>query len=56
LRSGKEEELGSAGDEELDGGFCRRPFSFFPDPYSGDKNSESLALNISVDALDLVRT
>jgi hypothetical protein len=32
LRSGKEKELGSASDEELDGGFCRHPFSFFLDP------------------------
>jgi hypothetical protein len=56
LRSGKEEELGSASDEELGGGFRWRPFSFFPDPCSGGKNSESLALDVSVDALDLIRT
>jgi hypothetical protein len=31
LRSGKEEELDSASDEELGGGFRRRRFSFFPD-------------------------
>jgi hypothetical protein len=56
LHSGKEEELGSASDEELDGGFHRRPFSFFADPCSGGKNSESLAVDVSIDALDLVRT
>jgi hypothetical protein len=56
LRSGKEEELGSASDEELGSGFRWRPFSFFPDPYFGGKNSESLALDVSVDALDLDRT
>jgi hypothetical protein len=56
LRGGKEEELDSANDEELGGGFHRCPFSFFPDPCSGGKNSESLALDVSVDALDLVRT
>jgi hypothetical protein len=56
LRNGKEEEIGSAGDEELSGGFRRRPFSFFPDHCSGGKNSESLAMDVSVDALDLVCT
>jgi hypothetical protein len=57
LRNNKEEELGSMSDEELGGGFCRRPFSFFVDPCSGGKNSESLAVvDVSVDILDLVCT
>jgi hypothetical protein len=56
LRSGKEEELGSGSDEELGGGFHRRPFSFFPGPCFVGKNSQFLALDISIDALDLVRT
>jgi hypothetical protein len=56
VRSGKEEELGSASDEELGGGYRRRPFSFFADPCSGGKNSKSLDVDVSVDALDLVRT
>jgi hypothetical protein len=56
VRSGKEEELGSASDKKLGGGFCRRPLSFFADPYSGGKNSESLDVDVSVDALDLVHT
>jgi hypothetical protein len=49
LHSGKEEELGSTSDEELGGGFHRRPFSFFADPCSGGKNSESLAMDVSID-------
>jgi hypothetical protein len=56
LRIGKQEELGSASDEELGGGFRRRPFSFFANPCSGGKNFESLAVDVSIDALDLVRT
>jgi hypothetical protein len=56
MRIGKEEELGSASDKDLGGGYRRRPFSFFADPSSGGKNSESLDVDISVDALDLVRT
>jgi hypothetical protein len=56
LRISREEELGSGSDEELGGGFHRRPFSFFLDPYSGGKNFQSLALDVYVDALDLVRT
>jgi hypothetical protein len=57
MRIGKEEEeLGSASDEELGGGFRRRPFSFFADPCFGGKNSESLDVEVSVDALDLLRT
>jgi hypothetical protein len=55
VRSGKEEELGSASDEELGGGYRRHPFSFLADPCSGGKNSESLDVDVSVDALDLVR-
>jgi hypothetical protein len=55
LRSSEEEEVGSDSDEELGGGFRQCPFSFFPDPYSSGKNSQSLALDVSVDALDLVR-
>jgi hypothetical protein len=48
---------GSGSDEELSGGFCRRPFSFFVDPCSGGKNSESLVVvDVYVDVLDLVRT
>jgi hypothetical protein len=56
LRSGKEEELGNGSDKELGGGFLRHPFSFFLDPCSSGKNSQSLALDVSVDAIDLVRT
>jgi hypothetical protein len=57
LCSGKEEALGSASDEELGGGFRRRPFSFFADPCSGGKNSESLVVvDVYVDVLDLVHT
>jgi hypothetical protein len=56
LRTGKEKELDSASDEELGDGYRRRPFSFFTDLCSGDKNSESLDVDVSVDTLDLVRT
>jgi hypothetical protein len=64
VRSGKEEELGSTSDEELDGasdeelggGYRQRPFSFFTDPCSSGKNSESMDVDVSIDALDLVRT
>jgi hypothetical protein len=57
LAQRQEEELDSTSDEELGGGFHRRPFSFFADPCSGSKNSESLAVvDVCVDVLDPVRT
>jgi hypothetical protein len=57
LRTGKEEELSNNSDKELGGGFRRHPFSFFADPCSGGKNSETLAVvDVSLDVLDLLRT